>query len=310
MVKNKLLAATLSIILVLPLMTPYSEEAKAANTIEEIGEKAQIIKRTEDVTSKKWGATQNIQFDFVKDPKYNKDALIIKMQGFIQSRTAFTDVKGKGYEATKRMIWPFQYNIALKTNDPNVSLINYLPKNKIESVDVSQTLGYNIGGNFNNSPSISGKGAFNYLKKISYNQQNYVSEVAQQNSKNIKWEVKANSFNTENGQLSAYATHLFVRSPIGPNARDFFEPESNLPPLIQSGFNPSFIATVSHEKDSGETSEFEIAYGRNIDITYATFFPRTGIFAERRHNAFVNRNLVTKYEVNWKTHEIKVKGHN
>ncbi|MET1345728.1 hypothetical protein, partial [Staphylococcus aureus] len=26
--------------------------------------------------------------------------------------------------------------------------------------------------------------------------------------------------------------------------------------------------------------------------------------------AFVNRNFVVRYEVNWKTHEIKVKGHN
>nr|CAA55782.1 synergohymenotropic toxin [Staphylococcus intermedius] len=310
MVKNKLLAATLSISLILPLITPYSEEAKAANTIEEIGEGAQIIKRTEDVSSRKWGVTQNIQFDFVKDPKYNKDALIIKMQGFIKSRTSFTDVKGKGYESTKRILWPFQYNIALKTNDPNVFLINYLPKNKIESIDVSQTLGYNVGGNFQSAPLLGGKGEFNYSKKISYTQKNYISEVAQQNSKNIRWEVKANSFNTENGQVSAYDRHLFVRSPIGPNARDFFVPNDELPPLIQSGFNPSFIATVSHEKDKGDTSEFEIAYGRNLDITYATFFPRTGIFAERRHNALMNRNLVTKYEVNWKTHEIKVKGHN
>lgn len=47
------------------------------------------------------------------------------------------------------MRWPFQYNIGLKTNDKYVSLINYLPKNKIESTNVSQTLGYNIGGNFN-----------------------------------------------------------------------------------------------------------------------------------------------------------------
>ncbi|MBD6756805.1 hypothetical protein, partial [Staphylococcus aureus] len=28
------------------------------------------------------------------------------------------------------------------------------------------------------------------------------------------------------------------------------------------------------------------------------------------HNAFVNRNYTVKYEVNWKTHEIKVKGQN
>ena len=50
------------------------------------------------------------------------------------------------------MRWPFQYNIGLKTNDKYVSLINYLPKNKIESTNVSQTLGYNIGGNFQSAP--------------------------------------------------------------------------------------------------------------------------------------------------------------
>ncbi len=82
----------------------------------------------------------------VKDKKYNKDALIVKMQGFINSRTSFSDVKGSGYELTKRMIWPFQYNIGLTTKDPNVSLIHYLPKNKIETTDVGRTLGYNIGG--------------------------------------------------------------------------------------------------------------------------------------------------------------------
>ena len=85
------------------------------------------------------------------------------------------------------MRWPFQYNIGLKTNDPNVSLINYLPKNKIESTNVSQTLGYNIGGNFQSAPSLGGNGSFNYSKSISYTQQNYVSEVEQQNSKSVLW---------------------------------------------------------------------------------------------------------------------------
>lgn len=68
------------------------------------------------------------------------------------------------------MIWPFQYNISLKTKDSNVDLINYLPKNKIDSADVSQKLGYNIGGNFQSAPSIVGSGSFNYSKTISYNQ--------------------------------------------------------------------------------------------------------------------------------------------
>lgn len=48
---------------------------------------------------------------------------------------------------------------------------------------MSQTLGYNVGGNLQSAPLLGGKGAFNYSKKISYTQKNYISEVAQQNSK-------------------------------------------------------------------------------------------------------------------------------
>lgn len=152
MLKNKILATTLSVSLLAPLANPLLEKAKAANDTEDIGKgnDVEIIKRTEDKTSNKWDVTQNIQFDFVKDKKYNKDALILKMQGFISSRTTYYNYKNTNH--IKSMRWPFQYNIGLKTNDPNVSLINYLPKNKIESTNVSQTLGYNIGGNFQSAP--------------------------------------------------------------------------------------------------------------------------------------------------------------
>lgn len=210
MLKNKILATTLSVSLLAPLANPLLENAKAANDTEDIGKGSdiEIIKRTEDKTSNKWGVTQNIQFDFVKDKKYNKDALILKMQGFISSRTTYYNYKKTNH--VKAMRWPFQYNIGLKTNDKYVSLINYLPKNKIESTNVSQTLGYNIGGNFQSAPSLGGNGSFNYSKSISYTQQNYVSEVEQQNSKSVLWGVKANSFATESGQKSAFDSDLFV----------------------------------------------------------------------------------------------------
>lgn len=114
---------------------------------------------------------------------------------------------------------------------------------------MSQTLGYNIGGNFQSAPSLGGNGSFNYSKSISYTQQNYVSEVEQQNSKSVLWGVKANSFATESGQKSAFDSDLFVGyKPHSKDPRDYFVPDSELPPLVQSGFNPSFIATVSHEK--------------------------------------------------------------
>ena len=68
------------------------------------------------------------------------------------------------------MIWPFQYNISLKTKDSNVDLINYLPKNKIDSADVSQKLAIISAETSNPAPSIGGSGSFNYSKTISYNQ--------------------------------------------------------------------------------------------------------------------------------------------
>ncbi|HDE7714467.1 TPA: leukocidin/hemolysin toxin family protein [Staphylococcus aureus] len=313
MIKNKILTATLAVGLIAPLANPFIEISKAENKIEDIGQGAEIIKRTQDITSKRLAITQNIQFDFVKDKKYNKDALVVKMQGFISSRTTYSDLKK--YPYIKRMIWPFQYNISLKTKDSNVDLINYLPKNKIDSADVSQKLGYNIGGNFQSAPSLGGNGSFNYSKSISYTQQNYVSEVEQQNSKSVLWGVKANSFVTASGQKSAFDSDLFVGyKPHSKDPRDYFVPDSELPPLVQSGFNPSFIATVSHEKGSGDTSEFEITYGRNMDVTHAikrsTHYGNSYLDGHRIHNAFKNRNYTVKYEVNWKTHEIKVKGQN
>ena len=47
---------------------------------------------------------------------------------------------------------------------------------------------------------------------------------------------------------SAFDSDLFVGyKPHSKDPRDYFVPDSELPPLVQSGFNPSFIA-VSHEK--------------------------------------------------------------
>ncbi|KMR43974.1 gamma-hemolysin subunit A, partial [Staphylococcus aureus] len=62
------------------------EETRANTNIENMGHGAEESKSTEDVSSKKWGVTQNVKLDFVKDKKYNKDAVIVKMQGFINSR--------------------------------------------------------------------------------------------------------------------------------------------------------------------------------------------------------------------------------
>ncbi|HDP5771208.1 TPA: gamma-hemolysin subunit A, partial [Staphylococcus aureus] len=51
MIKNKILTATLAVGLIAPLANPFIEISKAENKIEDIGQGAEIIKRTQDITS-------------------------------------------------------------------------------------------------------------------------------------------------------------------------------------------------------------------------------------------------------------------
>ncbi len=90
MIKNKILTATLAVALIAPLANPFIEISKAENKIEDIGQGAEIIKRTHDITSKRLAITQNTQFDFVKDKKYTKNDLFVMMQGFISSRQTYS----------------------------------------------------------------------------------------------------------------------------------------------------------------------------------------------------------------------------
>ncbi len=134
MVKKRLLAATLSLGIITPIATSF-HESKADNNIENIGDGAEVVKRTEDTSSDKWGSHKIFSLILLKIKSITKTLLILKMQGFINSKTTYYNYKNTDH--IKAMRWPFQYNIGLKTNDPNVDLINYLPKNKIDSVNVS-----------------------------------------------------------------------------------------------------------------------------------------------------------------------------
>ncbi|HDJ5821838.1 TPA: gamma-hemolysin subunit A, partial [Staphylococcus aureus] len=52
MVKKRLLAATLSLGIITPIATSF-HESKADNNIENIGDGAEVVKRTEDTSSDK-----------------------------------------------------------------------------------------------------------------------------------------------------------------------------------------------------------------------------------------------------------------
>ena len=295
-----------------PIFSEPAQVHAASYGVQEIGEGAKVIKRTEDAFSPQRGVTQNIQFDFIDDNKFNKDALIIKMQGHIQSRTQYRWFKNDISTGTAQMLWPSKYHIKFKTNDSNTDVVNFLPKNNIDSVDVSQTTGYNIGGTFDSGLSGGISGGYNYNKSISYNQQSYKSEVKEQSSKTVAWDVSANEFLKDGERYSAHDDLALVGwDPYSKNPRGFFWEDTEQPVLIKSGFNPSFITTVSREKDSNNpTSTFEITYGRTFDLTNAirkyTFSGISYLGGYHQAEVYKNKNYTVKYEVNWNTHEVKI----
>ncbi len=52
---------------------------------DDIGKNGKVTKRTETVYDEKTNILQNLQFDFIDDPTYDKNVLLVKKQGqFIQ----------------------------------------------------------------------------------------------------------------------------------------------------------------------------------------------------------------------------------
>ncbi len=98
----------MSLGIITPIATSF-HESKADNNIENIGDGAEVVKRTEDTSSDKWGVTQNIQFDFVKDKKYNKDALILKNARFYQFKDYLLQLQKHRSYKSNEVAFPIQY---------------------------------------------------------------------------------------------------------------------------------------------------------------------------------------------------------
>ncbi|MDT4002742.1 leukocidin family pore-forming toxin, partial [Staphylococcus aureus] len=56
---------------------------------DDVGKNGKITKRTETVYDEKTNILQNLQFDFIDDPTYDKNVLLVKKQGSIHSNLKF-----------------------------------------------------------------------------------------------------------------------------------------------------------------------------------------------------------------------------
>lgn len=279
---------------------------------EEIGKDGSVMKRTEVGADFEKGLTQQVHFDFINDPKYDKDALVVRTKGSIASQLEYGKYRKNGVFFAQ-MRYPGEYGVSVNVKDsPKTEILDYLPKNNIDSVDVSESFGYSVGGSISSNNSGNLFGSVNYSKTINYKQMNYKTLLnGKTSNKGVEWNVVADSL-FYNGNINLRGDNrLFTRDGEEPNENKpegFFAGKSTLPSLVRSGFNPDFLTYLSNEKDN-KKSQIVVTYTRMYDELDKAY-QGSHFLRDINKNAYLqnisgNAYKVT-YEIDWQNKKVKM----
>lgn len=165
-------------------ITPVSEK--------KVDDKITLYKTTATSDNDKLNISQILTFNFIKDKSYDKDTLVLKATGNINSGYKKPNPKDYNYS---QFYWGGKYNVSVssESNDA-VNVVDYAPKNQNEEFQVQQTLGYSYGGDINISNGLSGglNGSKSFSETINYKQESYRTTIDRKtNHKSIGWGVEA-----------------------------------------------------------------------------------------------------------------------
>ncbi|HCY1500773.1 TPA: leukocidin family pore-forming toxin [Staphylococcus aureus] len=273
---------------------------------DDIGKNGKVTKRTVSEYDKETNILQNLQFDFIDDPTYDKNVLLVKKQGSIHSNLKFESHRNETNASWLK--YPSEYHVDFQVQrNPKTEILDQLPKNKISTAKVDSTFSYSLGGKFDSTKGIGRTSSNSYSKSISYNQQNYDTIASgKNNNRHVHWSVVANDLKYGNEIKNRNDEFLFYRNTrlsTVENPELSFASKYRYPTLVRSGFNPEFLTYISNEK-SNEKTRFEVTYTRNQDILKN----KPGIHYGQpilEQNKDGQRFIVV-YEVDWKNKTVKV----
>lgn len=288
-------------------ITPVSEK--------KVDDKITLYKTTATSDNDKLNISQILTFNFIKDKSYDKDTLVLKAAGNINSGYKKPNPKDYNYS---QFYWGGKYNVSVssESNDA-VNVVDYAPKNQNEEFQVQQTLGYSYGGDINISNGLSGglNGSKSFSETINYKQESYRTTIDRKtNHKSIGWGVEAHKI-TNNGwgpygrdsYDPTYGNELFLGGrQSSSNAGQNFLPTHQMPLLARGNFNPEFISVLSHKQNDTKKSKIKVTYQREMD-RYTNQWNRLHWIG----NNYKNQNTVTftsTYEVDWQNHTVKLIG--
>ncbi|MBE5676870.1 leukocidin/hemolysin toxin family protein [Staphylococcus sp. SS87] len=304
---------------------PATSFAKINSEIKQVSEKnldgdTKMYTRTATTSDSQKNITQSLQFNFLTEPNYDKETVFIKAKGTIGSGLRILDPNGY-WNSTLR--WPGAYSVSIQNvdNNNNTNVTDFAPKNQDESREVKYTYGYKTGGDFSiNRGGLTGNitKESNYSESISYQQPSYRTLLDQPTTnKGVSWKVEAHLINNMGHDHTRQLTNdsdnrtkneIFSFTRTGNLwAKDNFTPKNKMPVTVSEGFNPEFLAVMSHDKKDQGKSRFIVHYKRSMDY-YKLDWNRRGVWgywSGENHVDQKEEKLSALYEVDWETHNVK-----
>ena len=196
-----------------------------------------------------------------------------------------------------KMMWPSTYNInvdLLDTVGSRANILKSTPINTIETIDVSETMGYSIGGSIDIKGSSSGggsvegggsvNGSYSASKTISYKQPDYRTILKASTLNNSLWDVTFNKDKQGYDRDSwnpVYGNQLFMRSRYSNTGLENLTLDNDLSSLITGGFSPKVLLALKRPRNSFDENN----YGDILKLTLT--------------------RIMDKYELKWTNTEWK-----
>lgn len=302
---KKLFCASL-IIMSLVFSSAHVPTFTNAQTVTDFkGKKAEVFTSSEAQESE-IGTKSSVSVSFIEDPNNSDLIALVSVKGFIPSGLNKT-----GGNEIGTMFWPSKYGVIIESRDPknDVKILESIPSNKVETVRVTETMGYSIGGSISatkdGGATANSNTNFSVSRSVAYDQQDYKTTQRSDNLQRASWDIEFNATRDgydRNSYHFIYGNQLFMKSRLSNTGDQNFTDNKDLSALIVGGFSPNMVVALKAPKGT-EKSQLTVRLDRYIDryrINWA-FTQWVGNNIGATHPEATSHT----YELDWKNRTIR-----
>ncbi|MCX2829595.1 beta-channel forming cytolysin [Bacillus pseudomycoides] len=289
-----------------------SAHADSLKAIEDIGSGAKVMTSLDTTYHSDANIKNSIKVSFIDDPTIDKKYAVVSTEGSSIGSNLKHHIHNY-YEA--RMDWTSTFKTGLEiTSNDSAAFYKVLPKNSIETKNVSSTVAYNVGGGVEAKQDGAGASASagaSWSTTVSYDQADYKTFLENSTNKKVDWKVAFDKYYNGNGFYDRDSwtffngNQLFMATTSGvSSAIDNLVPQDKLPSLTAYGFQPGTIAIITANKNEDST-DLSVKHSREQDrydigkpVGWKGFNTKNIKLDEHKNTS------VDHYKIDWKNNRI------